>query len=102
MPVQRLHKPYVVGIASFCSKVILSHCVTGKGSPTSNLVVNSFSSKGSATALATSSAVANLSTQLQAMFGGSTGELCYTAISISIDNVFLKMEKLFLIWNSYQ
>lgn len=69
-----LHKPYVVGTATLCNKVVLSYCVTGKGSAASNLVVNSFSNKGSATALATSSAILNLSTQLQAMFGGSTGE----------------------------
>ncbi|PNF41953.1 hypothetical protein B7P43_G14637 [Cryptotermes secundus] len=43
----------------------------GKCSPTSNLVVNSFSSKGSVTTLTTPSAVANLSTQLQAMLVGS-------------------------------
>jgi hypothetical protein len=37
-------------------------------------VVNSFSNKGSVTTLTTSSAVANLSTQLQAVLVGSTGE----------------------------
>ncbi|XP_069683986.1 PHD finger protein 12 [Periplaneta americana] len=44
---------------------------TGKGSPTSNLVVNSFSNKASITTLPNSSAVANLCAQLQAMLGGS-------------------------------
>lgn len=61
------------GTATFWSKPIFDS-VVGKCSPTSNLVVNSFSSKGSVTTLTTPSAVANLSTQLQAMLVGSTGK----------------------------
>jgi hypothetical protein len=63
---------YVPTVSS-CNKV-LSDCVAGKGSPTSNLVVNSFSNKSSVTALATSSAVSSLSTQLHAILDGSAGE----------------------------
>lgn len=59
--------------ASSCNRV-LSDCVAGKGSPTSNFVVNSSSNKSSVTALATSSAISSLSTQLHAMLDGSAGE----------------------------
>lgn len=62
-----------IGASSFWSKVFF-YCLLGKCSPTSNLVVNSFSNKGSVTTLTASSAVANLSTQLQAMLVGSAGE----------------------------
>jgi len=62
-----------VAAASSCNRV-LSDRVAGKGSPTSNSVVNSSSNKTSVTALATSSAISSLSTQLHAMLDGSTGE----------------------------
>lgn len=62
-----------VAAASSCNRV-LSDCAAGKGSPTSNFVVNSSSNKSSVTALATSSAISSLSTQLHAMLDGSAGE----------------------------
>jgi len=62
-----------VAAASSCNRV-LSDRAAGKGSPTSNSVVNCPSNKTSVTALATSSAISSLSTQLHAMLDGSTGE----------------------------
>jgi len=62
-----------VAAASSCNRV-LSDCAAGKGSPTSNSVVNSSSNKSSVTTLATSSAISSLSTQLHAMLDGSAGE----------------------------
>ena len=62
-----------VAAASSCNRV-LSDCAAGKGSPTSNFVVNSSSNKSSVTALATSSTISSLSSQLHAMLDGSAGE----------------------------
>ena len=62
-----------VAAASSCNRVS-SDCAAGKGSPTSNSVVNSSSNKSSVTTLATSSAISSLSTQLHAMLDGCAGE----------------------------
>lgn len=62
-----------VTAATSCNRVV-SDCAAGKGSSTSNFVVNSSSNKSTVTALATSSAISSLSAQLHAMLDGSAGE----------------------------